>query len=113
MTLPQGDADYPGRWRRIKGLFTRAVVRAGGEVPLRREGGFGLWQRRYWEHTIRDETDFARHVDYVHFNPVKHGLVGRVVDWRHSSFHRFVRERVLAGDWGGEAEGGDGFGERG
>ena len=59
-----------------------------------------LWQRRFWEHQIRDDRDYQAHVDYVHFNPVKHGHVGRAVDWPYSSFHRYVREGVYAPDWG-------------
>jgi putative transposase len=62
----------------------------------------GIWQRRYWEHAIRDETDLTRHVDYIHFNPVKHGLVSRVCDWPHSSFHRFVAAALLPLEWGGD-----------
>lgn len=73
----------------------------------------GIWQRRYWEHTIRDERDFARHVDYIHYNPVKHGYVIRVQDWPHSSFHRMVRLGTYPIDWAGEAGAVDGaFGER-
>jgi putative transposase len=80
MTLPVGDADYSNRWRLIKRRLTDAVVQAG--VPTHhRNGEYALWQRRFWEHTIRDEADFERHVDYIHFNPVKHGLVARVRDW--------------------------------
>ena len=73
----------------------------------------GIWRRRYWEHTLRDENDFARHFDYIHFNPVKHGHVGRVTDWEYSSFHRMVRLGVYPEDWGGDSrdEGGS-FGER-
>ena len=62
----------------------------------------GLWQRRYWEHVIRDETDLAWHVDYIHFNPVKHGYISRVIDWPHSSFHRYVSDGNLPADWGGD-----------
>ncbi|MET4390349.1 hypothetical protein ABIB73_006131 [Bradyrhizobium sp. F1.4.3] len=62
----------------------------------------GIWQRRYWEHAIRGDADLERHVDYIHFNPVKHGLVARVFDWRHSSFHRYVEQGVLPADWGGD-----------
>ena len=82
MTLPEDDADFPGRWRRIKGLFTRQVI-AGG-LPIARDdrGEYALWQRRFWEHAIRDESDLARHVDYIHYNPVKHGLVSRGSDPR-------------------------------
>jgi putative transposase len=71
-----------------------------------------LWQRRYWEHTIRDGADFDRHVDYIHYNPVKHGLVARAADWPHSSFHRYVDQGILPLDWGGNAVTTDGdFGE--
>jgi putative transposase len=111
LTLPPGDSDFSGRWRRIKGLFSRAVASARG---LRRPvgGGYGLWQRRFWEHTIRDEGDFARHVDYIHFNPVKHTIVTRVVDWPYSSFHAYVRRGLLPHDWAGDAqEAGSSFGE--
>ena len=61
-----------------------------------------IWQRRYWEHTLRGEDDFVRHLDYIHFNPVKHGYVTRVGDWPYSSFHRYVRNAVLPADWGGD-----------
>jgi REP-associated tyrosine transposase len=102
MTLPDGDADYPNRWRIIKRRFTDAVMKSPTEVARLRNGEVALWQRRYWEHTIRDEKDFERHVDYIHFNPVKHGLVGRVRDWPHSSFHRYVRQGLLPEDWAGD-----------
>jgi putative transposase len=112
MTLPADDSDYSTRWGLIKRRFTDALVAAGEPVPWRRSGGPALWQRRFWEHTIRDDGDFARHLDYVHFNPVKHGLVGRVCDWPWSSFHRYVRLGALPHDWGGEARADDGgFGE--
>jgi putative transposase len=113
MTLPQNDSDFSGRWRRIKSLFTHHVVAQGVPVECNRKGEYALWQRRFWEHTIRDEGDFERHVDYIHYNPVKHGLVSRVSDWPYSSFHRYVRHRVLPEDWGGMVRiGGNGFGER-
>ena len=67
---------------------------------VRRERG--LWQRRYWEHAIRDDTDLARHIDYTHFNPVRHGLVTRVCDWPHSSFKQYVARGMLPQDWGGD-----------
>jgi putative transposase len=102
LTLPQDDADFSGRWRRIKGAFTHSLVRKGLSVGRNQRGEYALWQRRFWEHTIRDETDFARHVDYIHFNPIKHGLVARVGDWPHSSFHHYVRQSVLPLDWGGD-----------
>jgi putative transposase len=117
-TLPHGDSDFPSRWQRIKGRFSRACPE--GEVistSRRRKRERGIWHRRYWEHVIRDERDFSAHVDYIHWNPVKHGHAARVSDWPHSSFHRFVREGTLPADWGGtvDARGafsGGRFGER-
>jgi putative transposase len=112
MTLPSADADYPGRWRRIKGLFSHRVAKI---VPVERNkrGEYLLWQSRFWEHTIRDDADFERHVDYIHYNPVKHALVARVLDWPASSFHYYVRAGILAHDWGGESRtASQGFGER-
>jgi len=112
-TLPPGDSDFSGRWRRIKGHFSSALIGASIDLKRSPNGNLLLWQRRFWEHTIRDESDFARHVDYIHFNPVKHALVRRVGDWPHSSFHRYVRDGILPDDWAGDAgQGGDGFGER-
>jgi putative transposase len=112
-TLPEGDADFPGRWRRIKGHFSSGLIAAGVGPKRNPNGDLALWQRRFWEHTIRDESDFERHVDYVHINPVKHGLVPRVRDWPHSSFHRYIREGILPDDWGGSInEAGGNYGER-
>jgi putative transposase len=102
MTLPEGDVDYPTRWSLIKRRFTDTIVKSGALVTRHRNGEIVLWQRRFWEHTIRDDTDFERHVDYIHFNPVKHGLVSRVCDWPHSSFQRYVQRGVLPQDWGGD-----------
>jgi putative transposase len=113
MTLPDGDADYPKRWSLIKRRFTDAVSKTGAPITRRRNGEVALWQRRYWEHTLRDERDFARHVDYIHINPVKHQLVDRVQDWPYSSFHRYVRDGILPSDWAGDASEASGdFGER-
>ncbi|MGB7034087.1 MAG: transposase [Xanthobacteraceae bacterium] len=113
MTLPAGDADFSNRLSLIKRQFTTAVAAAGVTIARHSNGELILWQRRFWEHTIRDERDFERHVDYVHFNPVKHGLVARVRDWPHSSFHRYVRRGLLAEDWGGDTQHSkEGFGER-
>src|SRR3954451_21304408 len=103
MTLPDGDADYTNRWRLIKRRFTEGVARTGISLPRRRNGEHALWQRRFWEHTIRDDRDFERHVDYIHFNPVKHGLVSRVRDWPYSSFHQYVRCGLLPEDWAGDS----------
>jgi putative transposase len=112
-TLPPDDTDFSGRWRRIKGHFSSALIDAGIELKRNANGALALWQRRFWEHTIRNDDDFTRHVDYIHFNPVKHGLVSRVCDWPHSSFHRYVREKMLPQDWAGNVrEGKADFGER-
>jgi REP-associated tyrosine transposase len=91
-TLPEGDADFATRWRLIKSAFSRSLATDERISESRAaKGERGIWQRRYWEHTIRDENDFARHVDYIHINPVKHRLVPRVRDWPYSSFHRMVK----------------------
>ena len=112
MTLPPDDADFSGRWKRFKGLFTRLAVAQGLPSTRNQRGEYALWQRRFWEHTIRDEIDLARHIDYIHYNPVRHGLVSQVCDWPHSSFHRYVRLGVLPRDWGGNIASGLRFGER-
>jgi len=100
-TLPPGDERFSMRWRRIKTLFSRAILptelRSGSR---RRRGERGIWQRRFWEHVVRDEWDFAQHTDYIHFNPVKHGYAARPVDWSYSSLHAFVRRGILDEDWG-------------
>jgi putative transposase len=103
MTLPPNDAGFPVRLSLIKRRFTTAIAKAGASVARRQNGELALWQRRFWEHTIRDETDYERHVDYIHFNPVKHSLVTRVRDWPYSSFHRFVRRGILPQDWAGDS----------
>ena len=102
-TLPDGDADFASRWRAIKSGFSRQLPAAqskSGSQVRRRETG--IWQRRFWEHAIRDDTDFERHVDYNPFNPVKHGYVTRVCDWPYSSFHRDLKDALLPADWGGD-----------
>jgi putative transposase len=100
-SLPEGDSDYSIRWGLIKASFTR-VTRLGCTKTAK--GERGLWQRRFWEHTIRDDLDLQRHVDYIHFNPVKHGYVSQVRDWPYSSFHRYVRQRLLPLDWAATIE---------
>ena len=111
-TLPEGDADFANRWRTIKQRFSRAldVTERRSRVRLRR-GERGIWQRRFWEHAIRDERDFAAHVDYVHVNPVKHGYVARVQDWPFSTFRRFVGAGVYPLDWAAEPALGEVTGE--
>jgi len=110
-TLPSDDSDFSARWRQIKSAFTRNVVKAGGMVSCDDRGEYDLWQRRFWEHTIRDEDDFERCADYIHYNPVKHGLVHSPVDWKLSSLHRYIREGVLPKDWGGAGAIDGDFGE--
>jgi putative transposase len=105
-TLPPNDDDYPLRWAQIKEQFTRSFLASGGEeAPVTssrtRRQERGIWQRRYWEHTCQDDDDLKRCVDYVHWNPVKHGLVKRVRDYPWSTFPRFVKEGEYDLDWGG------------
>jgi putative transposase len=104
-SLPLGDADYSGRWRWIKGAFTERWIQAGGTEVTRtrsrmRKREHGVWQRRFWEHHLQDEIDLERHVDYIHYNPVKHGNAGRPADWPWSSFGRHVRLGQYRVDWG-------------
>jgi putative transposase len=112
-TLPADDADFSTRWTLIKRGFS-ARIAAGESRSASRiaKGERGIWQRRFWEHTIRDEADFGRHVSYVHFNPVKHGLVGNAWDWPFSSFRRAVARGDYPADWGGAREVAGEFGER-
>lgn len=102
-TLPQGDSDYSSRWRDIKKRFSKSLP-FNEELSLVRKKNSerGIWQRRFWEHTIKDERDYRHHIDYVHVNPFKHGLVDRVVDWPYSSFHRAVKQGIYDPSWCGE-----------
>ena len=93
--LPEGDTDYSSRWRDIKHYVSSRI-----ETPVNHRGEKAVWQRRFWEHAIRDEEDWRRHVDYVHFNPVKHGLVSAARDWPYSSFRRSVDAGWYSLDWG-------------
>ena len=103
--LPTGDGDFSARWQRIKAQFSKALPASENRSESkRRKREKGIWQRRFWEHLVRDENDLRRHVDYIHYNPVKHGLVRRVGDWPYSSFHRYVRRGELAADWAGTSE---------
>ena len=102
-TLPERDKDYSTRWKEIKTLFSKSLAKIEFRDPVRiKKGERGIWQRRFWEHTIRDMDDFARHVDYIHLNPCKHGLVKRVRDWPYSSFHRYVNAGIYSEDWLGD-----------
>jgi putative transposase len=104
-SLPRGDANYSGRWRWIKGAFTERWLLAGGSesspsASRVRNGERGVWQRRFWEHQIQDELDLERHIDYIHYNPVKHRYAARPADWPWSSFLRHVRLGQYPADWG-------------
>ena len=107
-SLPQKDFNFSMRWSLIKSGFSRllptADLRSRSQIVKRDKG---IWQRRYWEHAICDENDLARHIDYVHFDPLKHGHVSQVREWPHSSFHRYVERGLLPLDWGGNIDVGD------
>jgi putative transposase len=99
-TLPEGDSDYSQRWGLIKAGFSRGLplqeVRSASRVS---KGERGIWQRRFWEHRIRDDRDFENHVAYIHHNPVKHGHVRRAREWPHSSLHQYIRQGRVIPDW--------------
>ena len=102
-TLPEGDTDYPGRWQAIKKHFSKTIpADEPRSAVMVRRGERGIWQRRYWEHTIRDDQDYAAHMDYIHFNPVKHGLVLHAAEWPFSSLHRCVRQGLYPSAWKGD-----------
>ncbi len=100
-TLPPDDGNYSVRWNMLKGRFSRAIDK-GERISTtrinRRERG--IWQRRFWAHLITDQEDYNQHIDYIHWNPVKHGLVKRVIDWPHSSFPQYVEQGVFPVTWG-------------
>ena len=107
--MPTDDLDYSVRISALKNCFTRAFLWSGGqEAPVPagqcRHGLRGVWQRRFWEHTIRDARDFRMHLDYIHLNPVKHGLAERVRDWPWSTFHQYVLRGWYEPDWQGCVE---------
>ena len=99
-TLPECDNDFSTRWKNIKATFSRALLKTEYRDEVRkRTGARGIWARRFWEHTIRNDADYAAHIDYVHLNPYKHGLVAHVRDWPYSTFHRYVKAGVYPLDW--------------
>lgn len=111
--LPENDNNYPQRWSLIKAGFSRRQSRAEQIRESRRaKRERGIWQRRYWEHLIRNEEDLERHVNYIHYNPVKHGLVAQASDWPYSSVHSYIDSGTISHHWGGVYGEGDGFGER-
>ena len=98
--LPEGDADNADRWARIKSGFSRRLPKTEYRSDVRiAKQERGIWQRRYWEHVIVDEEDLQYHLDYIHFNPVKHGHAARAADWPYSSLHRYIRSGELSADW--------------
>ncbi len=101
-TLPDGDADFSTRWRLIKSYFTKnchTKYKNNRSRVRKTKKEQTIWQRRFWEHMIRDDRDFTNHVEYIHHNPVKHGLTKSPRDWQHSSFHRYVRDGLYDADW--------------
>jgi putative transposase len=99
-TLPEADSDYPARWQAIKIAFSKSVPATAPQSPtMIRRRDRGIWQHRYWEHTIRDDADYASHMDYIHFNPVKHGLSETASDWPHSTFRKCVAMGLYPSDW--------------
>ena len=104
--LPANDADYSTRWRLIKEAFTKEFVKRHGPTdangPRRRRGEQVLWQRRFWEHLIREDRDFGAHLDYIHLNPVHHGCVSAPRDWPHSSFAKWVSRGAYEPNWGSD-----------
>ncbi|HTE14361.1 MAG TPA: transposase [Burkholderiales bacterium] len=110
--LPPGDANFPTRWALIKAGFSRGLP-ANERISSSRQGKGerGIWQRRYWEHLIRDDEDYTRHVDYIHYNPVKHSHVASAADWPHSSIHRYIQAGMVPPDWAGAVENDSEFGK--
>jgi len=106
--LPEGDMDYPVRWKEIKRRFTIRYLKEVGPGEERNQSRqkkreAAIWQRRYWEHTLDKQEDLEEHLDYIHYNPIKHGFVMRAGDWPYSSFSRYVKGGIYEPDWeGGE-----------
>lgn len=101
-TLPENDADYSRRWQAIKKAFSKSIPSAEPRTATQtKRNERGIWQRRFWEHTITDERDYAAHIDYIHYNPVKHGWVQAVKDWPYSTFHQWIEQGVYSPDWAG------------
>ncbi len=101
--LPPDTSDFSTRWRLIKSHFTRnwrPKDAASENASRAQKGEKDVWQRRFWEHLVRDESDLIRHVEYIHYNPVKHGLVDSPGGWEYSSFMKYVREGLYPLDWG-------------
>jgi putative transposase len=102
-TLPVDDADFSTRWRLVKTWFSKRCDERYKLTPnthRMNKKQQAIWQHRYWEHQLRDEQDVKQHIDYIHYNPVKHGYVTNPVDWKHSSIHRFIKQGVIDPHWG-------------
>ena len=97
--LPKGDSNYSQRWKKIKVQFSKSIQKSGFELSKTKHNEYRLWQRRFWEHTIKDMLDFENHVNYIHYNPIKHGLVKELRDWPYSSFHHYVQNGQLCENW--------------
>ncbi|GAA6623568.1 REP-associated tyrosine transposase [Scytonema sp. NUACC26] len=107
-TLPEGDCDYSTRWRLVKSYFSHrcaSIYRGEISTSRKKKQEQAIWQRRFWEHQIRDEKDFINHLEYIHYNPVKHGLVVAPKDWEYSSFHRYVRQGIYTINWRANSNG--------
>jgi len=107
--LPENDDDFSTRWQSIKARFTKKYLAAGGTEGTRndsrkRTGEAAVWQRRFWEHLIEEESDYARHFHYIHYNPVKHGYVSKPVFWQWSTIHRYIRKGIYTANWGDDSE---------
>ncbi len=102
-TLPPGDQDFSTRWRLIKTWFTKrydVTLSMNQDTSEINKGRKSVWQHRYWEHLLRDQEDYNHHVNYIHYNPVRHGYVSRAFDWQYSSFRRYVRNGICSENWG-------------
>ena len=98
--LPTDDSNYAGRWRLIKSYFSQSLMKQNVVLLKNSRGEYNLWQKRYWEHTIKDDEDLEAHINYIHYNPVKHKLTTQPIDWLYSSFHLYVRKNLLPAHWG-------------
>jgi len=102
LDTPTKDSNYPKRWQLIKTQFTQQLKKTGIKINQNKNREHQLWQRRYYEHTIRNQTDYNRHIDYIHYNPIKHGHVKNLTNWPHSSFHKHVKQNKYPQNWAGE-----------
>jgi putative transposase len=105
MKLPEHDGNFSIRWNMIKGIFSKQIQQTEAISAAReKKRERGIWQRRFWEHLIRDDLDYERHINYIHYNPVKHGYVSKPNDWPYSSIHKFIRNNVFSSQWGADNE---------